>query len=344
MVSCTKDDRVLPLPVPEVSLGLYVMNEGVWGMNNSMITYYDMSSFVAVPDFFRVHNGRGLGDLANDLKLYGSKLYCVVSGSGQLEVLNPETGKSLARVSFIGEEGISREPRAIAFHRDKAYVCCFDGTVARLDTASLQIEARVSVGANPDGICVANGKLYVSNSGGSNYPNFDNQVSVVDIASFKEIRRITVGLNPFKLEVNALNQVYVLCRGNYSSVGSSLVRIDALTDEVSAIYPLDISNFTISGEYLYFYSVNWITGEVYIRLFHMASELVAEDSWIADGTVLSAPYGIAVDKNTGDVYLGDAGIEYGSNGKVYCFSEAGILKRTLDSHGVGPAQIVIRYP
>jgi len=38
------------------------------------------------------------------------------------------------------DNGSSRQPRHIAFYENKAYVCSFDGTVARIDTTSLQIE------------------------------------------------------------------------------------------------------------------------------------------------------------------------------------------------------------
>ena len=67
---------------------------------------------------------------------------------------------------MLTENGNPREPRYIAFHKEKAYVCSYDGTVARIDTASLAIDAMTTVGRNPDGICVQDDKLYVSNSGG----------------------------------------------------------------------------------------------------------------------------------------------------------------------------------
>ncbi len=66
---------------------------------------------------------------------------------------------------------------------------CFDGSIVKIDTASLQIEATATAGRNPEGVCVVNNKLYVSNSGGLDFPNYDNTVSVFDLNSFAEINR-----------------------------------------------------------------------------------------------------------------------------------------------------------
>lgn len=58
---------------------------------------------------------------------------------------------------MLRDNGSSRQPRAIAFDKDKAYVCSYDGTVARIDTTSLEIEEIVTVGRNAEDICVQNG-------------------------------------------------------------------------------------------------------------------------------------------------------------------------------------------
>ena len=105
---------------------------------------------------------------------------------------------------IANENGSSRQPRYIAFHKDKAYVCSFDGTVARIDTTSLEIEEYATVGRNPDGICVQGDKLYVSNSGGLDWDGIgvDNTVSVVSTEPFKEIKKIQVGYDPGRIRAD----------------------------------------------------------------------------------------------------------------------------------------------
>ena len=96
------------------------------------------------PDFFLSENKRGLGDTANDMKLYGSKLYIVVNVSSQIEVMDAATGKSLKQIPFFAENGTPRQPRYVAFADGNAYVCSFDGTLSRIDTTSLAVTGRIT--------------------------------------------------------------------------------------------------------------------------------------------------------------------------------------------------------
>lgn len=117
---------------------------------------------------FEKINKRGLGDTANDMKRYGNQLWIVVNGSSQVEIINLATGKSLKQIPLINN-GKNRSPRYVTFLERKAYVCCFDGTIAQIDTASLEVEDYLTCGRNPDGVGAVNGKLYVSNSGGLDF-------------------------------------------------------------------------------------------------------------------------------------------------------------------------------
>ncbi|MBV5343397.1 hypothetical protein JZU68_07235, partial [bacterium] len=106
---------------------LYVLSEGLFNMNNSTLARYDLTKQTLVPDFFLATNKRGLGDTANDMGMYGSKIYVVVNVSSQVEVLDAATGKSLKRIALFDSKGVAREPRFVDFHNGKAYVCSFDG-------------------------------------------------------------------------------------------------------------------------------------------------------------------------------------------------------------------------
>lgn len=89
-----------------------------------------------------------MGDTANDMALYGGKLYIVVNVSSTIEVIDFQTGVSIKQIPMLAENGSSRQPRHITFHKDKAYVCSYDGTVARIDTTSLEIDALTKAGRN----------------------------------------------------------------------------------------------------------------------------------------------------------------------------------------------------
>ena len=73
---------------------LLVLNEGGWGANNAGISRVDVGNASATVNYFADNNGRGLGDVAQDIILVGDKAYITVSFSNSLEIMNTATGKS----------------------------------------------------------------------------------------------------------------------------------------------------------------------------------------------------------------------------------------------------------
>lgn len=336
-VSCEKpepQEEPQNTPVTPVVHGVYVLSEGIMNYNNSTLIFYDFDKGTTT-DAFLAANNRGLGDTGNDLKVYGSKLYCVVNNSETVEIMDLQTAKSLKQISLSG-----RQPRRIAFDGGYAYVCCFDGAVVKIDTASMTVTATATAGSNPDGICVANGKLYVSNSGGLNYPNYGNTVSVFDLATFARIKEITVVINPTRIDSDSQGDVYVVSNGNYQDVPMTFQRIDSRTDEVVQTFDFPVTNFAISGNLCYLYSFNWSNYEYAVKVLDVTTEQIVKEQFITDGTSFICPYGIAVNPANGDVYLTDA--HYNStNGDVYCFGPDGHKKFSFEA-GISPSCIVFK--
>lgn len=330
-----------PNTVTEASVsGIYVLSEGLMNMNNSALGYYDFDSKTFSPDFFLSVNKRGLGDTANDMELYGSKLYVVVNVSSQIEILDAVSGKSLKQIPMFDNSGVARQPRYVDFAEGCAYVTSFDGSLTRIDTASLKITGSIQCGRNPDGLCVSNGKIYVSNSGGLDFPNYDNTVSVVDISTFKEIKRITVGTNPGKIKADSEGDIYVVSRGNYGSSPYKFQKISSKTDEVVKTFDdIQALNFTISKDTAYIYNYDFQTMNCWVKVFDCKKEEIVSDHFISDGTTITTPYGIDINPVNGDVYLTDAK-SYVTWGDVLCFDRNGKLKFRLQETGLNPNKVV----
>jgi len=321
---------------------LYILSEGLFNWNNSTLAFYDLTAKKLIPDFFLTINKRGLGDTANDMALYGSKLYTVVNQSSNIEVIDGKTGKSLKQIPLFKDNGDGRQPRYIEFYKGKAYVCSFDGTVAKIDTASLKTEAFVQCGKNPDGICIANNKIYVSNSGGLSFPDYDNTVSVIDIATFTEIKKITVGVNPGKILADSERDVYVVSRGNYGSNPYKFQRINTATDALMETYnDIQALNFTIHNDTAYIYNYDFVTKKSDVKVFDCKTEMIISDHFITDGTIINTPFGIDVNPANGDVYLTDAK-SYTVMGDVLCFDKKGKLKFSINEIGLNPKKVVFR--
>lgn len=324
--------------------GIYVEYEGLLGHNNSGIAFYDLKTGETDSSYFKKVNGYDLGESASDLRLYGNKIYCVVSGiQGEkksfLEVINPSTGKSLKRIDFNGEhEGFM--PKSLAFYENKVYVSAYDGKIRRIDTTSLNIDGEVSAGGAMEGIAIVNKKIYAANSDHYLYPNATskNTVSVIDVTSFQKIKEVSVSANPQKLIAAPGNKLWVICWGNYSNIAPSYQLIDAVNDQVTGTYTGDIAAAD-AGE-----TKGYVLTDVYsapaARAFDLTSGRLS-DNFITDGTKLTTPYGITVNTLNGDVLISDSN-NYSTTGKAICFSSDGKRKAEFKT-GPNPSHAAFRY-
>ncbi len=339
LVSCT-DEKPDPQTLPSGTKSLYVLNEGLFSMNNSSLTLFDQESRSAFTDFFEQTNGRRLGDTGNDMAIYGGKLYIVLTGSSQVEVLEAGTGKSLRQIPFFDGQR-ARQPRAVAFWGSKAYVACMDGMVVAIDTASLQIEAMVRAGSNPDGIAASAAKLYVSNSGGLNFPHYDSTVSVIDVASLNEIRKINVGINPGAIATDPRGEVYVVRRGNYGSVPPALVVINPTTDAVKLEVQIPVLQLFIYGDTAWLTHIDY-SGSMQssIVLWDTKSEVLLTNQFITDGTMPETVYGIFADRPRELVYVADAR-SFVNTGMVHAYNLQGIKQFSFPA-GLNPSKMVAK--
>jgi YVTN family beta-propeller protein len=287
--------------------------------------------------------------VGNDIQIYGSKLYAVINCSHFVEVMDARTAKHLAVVSIPN-------CRYITFDKGYAYVSSYAGPVeidpnarlgyvAKLDTATLRVVDTCIVGYQPDEMVPHDNKLYVANSGGYRAPNYDNTVSVIDLNSFKEIKKITVGINLHRMELDRYGNIWVSSRGDYYYVRSKTYIIDTKTDLVTdVLHLLPNSNMTLSGDSLYVYSTEWSyitnTNTISYALVNTKTKKVVTRNFITDGTEkdIEIPYGLAVNPETKEIFVTDAK-DYVTPGKLHCYTPDGKRKWSVITGDI-PAHIV----
>lgn len=178
---------------------------------------------------------------------------------------------------------------------------------------------------------INNGRLYVANSGGYRFPNYDRTVSVVDLNTFQVVNTIDVAINLHRMEIDKFGRIYVSSRGDYYGTGSDVFVIDSQTEKVIGNLGVAANEMCLCDDQLYMISTEWnyITGSNTIGFsqYDTQKEELIPGNFITDGTEkeIKLPYGIAVNPETKEIFVSDA-TNYVTPGYLYCFSKEGKLR------------------
>jgi hypothetical protein len=308
VAGCRKDDIIyipesVPVSTPEYSdlQGFYLLNEGNMGSNKSTLDYYDFSTGVYTRNIYGNANPdvpKELGDVGNDLAIYGNRLYAVINCSNKVEI-KPDYEQL--------------------------------GYVAKIDTATLQIVDKCIVGFQPDGLEIAGNKIYVANSGGYMAPNYENTISVIDIDSFTEETRIPIAINLQYIKGDKHGRLWISSRGDYYDVPARLYCYDTRKSRIEAQFDIPISAMALQGDSLYIVSSAWsyqsMANEASTAIIDTEQLKQVSSSIITDGTQeeIKVPYSIAVNPLSGMIYITDAR-NYVNPGYLYCYDNNGVFQ------------------
>lgn len=323
--------------------GFYLLNEGNMGSNKSTLDYFDYTTGKYQRNIYAAINPsvpKEMGDVGNDIAIYGNRLYAVINASNKVEVMDAGTAKRIGQIEIPN-------CRYIKFDKGFAYITSYAGPievnpnytqkgyVAKVDTATLSVVDKCVVGFQPDGLEITAGKIYVANSGGymgaGNTEKYERTVSVIDVATFKEDRRIDVAYNLHHIKADKRGDLWVTSRGDYKKLPSRLYFIDKARQEVTDTLPIAVSNYYLDGDSLYVYSTEWsyvtYSNVITYGIVDTRTHKVVSRAFITDGTdkEIEIPYGIMVNPVTKDIYVTDAG-NYVSPGLLYCFTKEGKKK------------------
>ena len=369
--SCREDEHIVVSDVQIIRdkidpnskiAGMYLVNEGNMGSNKCTLDFLDYTEGIYMRNIYPERNPtivKELGDVGNDVQIYGNKLYIIVNCSNKVEVLDARTGVRIKQIEIPN-------CRYICFRREHAYVSSYVagvlidpnaplGAVFKIDTASLQVVDKVTVGYQPEEMVVLGDYLYVANSGGYRVPYYDNTVSVVEFEGFRQEQQIVVGLNLHRIKADKYGKLWVSSRGNYNdiyspygSVPSNLFVLDKrvgynemiVTDTIN----VPCSNMAIHGDSLYLYSHDYdnITQQSTLTygIINIKTKKVVSKNFITDGTEkeIKMPYGISIHPETGDIYVTDAK-NYVSTGTLSCYNKEGKRKWRVSTGDI-PAHMV----
>ena len=331
LFSCESPAEDTPVPG---SSGTYILNSGNWGDNDANTAIYNPSDKTLAADAFYAANGQKLGDVGQDILVYGNDVFIAVNASQTIFVTD-DVLKIKKQVNAEAE-GARLTPRVFATYGNKVYVTYYEGYLGEI---SRDYSVKLcKVGPNPDGVATAGNKLYVANSGGMSYPSYNNTVSAVSTDSFTETSTIEVNSNPAMMAASSDGAyVYVSSYGNYADQPAKLQMI---TTSDSSVTDLDYQSVSAiakgKNDVLYIlcggYDENWnpLPGTVYM---HDMKNNTPLGSFVTDGTTLPNAYSISAAAD-GYIYVGCS--DYTTTGDVYVFNKEGRLHDKFDSQGLNP--------
>ena len=321
LTGCRGDEIIYPTIGTQVTEevrtgGLYILCEGNMGSNKARLDYMNLENGMYYSNWYGSQNPtqlKELGDVGNDVQQYGHRLYAVINCSHKVEVMD-------LQARHIGKIDLPN-CRYMTFKGDKMYVSAYVGSIAdpdllgsvfEVDTAMLTVTREVKVGHQPDELCIVDDKLYVANSGGYLFGQYDSTISVIDLKTFTEIDQINVGLNPTRLRYDNNGHLWVGCQGNYIDTDPSLVVYD-FTSVVKRI-ETSCTNLSIHGTTAYVLGFDDTT----LRAFSTVD--FTEQPVSIDLSAYEHPYGLLATDDA--IFITDAK-NYVSSGILHCYNYDG---------------------
>ena len=344
--SCRNDVMVVPMEdintggktVKSEIIGMYLLNEGNMGSNKSSLDYLDLSGKDATVHYLRnIYSERNpetvmmLGDVGNDIQIYGSRLWLVINCSNKVEVAQANDAVRIGKVDIPNCRYVTFKDRYAYFSSYVGSVYSGSssplGSVYKVDTLSLQKVDSCSVGYQPEEMAIIGKKLYVANSGGyqgMTGQGYESTVSVIDLDKMQETERITVAPNLHRIKKDKYDQLWVTSRGNYMDSESKIYWLNKGADgKMQVIGHLDqpVSDLCIVGDSLFFYGSQWseitMTNTVTYGIINVRTHQIVSSS-LSDAPEINKirmPYGIIVNPIHRDFYLMDAK-NYVSSGEL----------------------------
>lgn len=317
--------------------GVLVLNEGGAGSNNAEISLINNQSVVTNNYYKSKNNNAILGDTAQDIKIFGDKIFVVLNISNQIKVINKSDFTLITTISTN-----LNNPRYIAFNGNKAYVTNWgsgssttDDYVAVFNLNNYTHETNIPVGNGPEKIFSKNNKLYVLLKGGYGLNQF---MDVINTTTNTVESQVNVGNSPNSI-FEKDNFLYIMSSGDpYSATSFGTLTVYNTTTQSTAsstTFPVGVKPSYMDTDGTNIYYMN----EASIYKTPIASPSITT-SPIAVTPIAVNTYGTAYGFNVvnNKIYAADPQ-GYVAPGKIYTYDLQGSLLNTFTVTSL-PNQII----
>lgn len=321
---CKKDDPEEPTDTGYKGNGTFIICEGAFNQGNGRIDFLNKNTDSLKTNIFQAVNGAPLGDIVQSMTYVNDRAYIVVNNSSKIEIVDPEDFTSKGSIT----SGLTSPRYVNVVSSGKAYVSdLFSGSVAIVNTSTLAVTGTISIPGWTEEMLTDGNKTWIAN-GMKDYTYIVENDAVTD--------SVNVGYGSTSIRKDNSGKIWVLSGGNYppSMVPSKLSRVNPSSNDVEWSY--DFTDFgasklrmSIDKTMLYFL----YAGKVYRKS-------TGDNSAPTEFISISGKsfYGMNVDPENGNIWLGDAG-DFASAGTVYVYSSTGSQLKSFQT-GIAPGDFV----
>ena len=336
LTSCNKTEIEDPFPSDLVE-GCYIVNYGSFGSGGASISKYDYNTDKITNFYYKAQND-GTEILSNIQYGYHYKdsVFFMGNSTDQVITVNP-----LFQQSLNGVTASIEKPRHCVANGDYLYISCWgnnpdwaempDTYIAKFNIVTNTVEKTISLPGGPEGLEIANGKLYAA-------LNYENKVAVINLED-ESVSYITTPAVSSYFVKDKNDNLYFTLLSTYSDFSdeTGIGYINTSTDQLEATYELEgvsagygsmiqaNSNFTKIYVVTAAYDANWnLTGAV--AEFDVANKTFDQNQFVSD---ISGISGLAVNPKNNDVYVFAAQSTTGV-GLMKIYSSAGDFVKDIE--------------
>ncbi len=299
------DDELYP---SELTHGAYIVNYGGYESATSSITKFDYDADELTEFYYQLQNNYATITSAPQFAYeYEDRIYLMNNAPDNVIVVDP---------LFVAQDTITTsivKPRSCVGYGDYLYISCWGGNVwtdqsvsylVKYNVVTKEVEETISLPGGPEGLQIANGKLYAA-------MNYKQAIAVMDLDT-EEFSYITTPAVSTTLIKDNNGNLYVALISSYTfaSTQTGLGYINTSTDELT-VYDLD----NVSTAYAAIICLSKDQAEVYvaaagydanwnlvggIKVFDVASGSFQSTDLVSDVTGIN---GVSVNPENGDIYV-----------------------------------------
>lgn len=216
--------------------GAFILNEGLWGMNNSSLSRINMPDYSVEEDLFKKANkGFNLGDLANDIFQIKDTVFLALTGSKAIYKINLHTG--ILTDSLILKGNYAPRKLFISENGRAFFTDLYRHSIVEFNSFAMKLKNEIPVGPAPEGLVNYGIYLFCANSGYGDYlankPKAGT-ISVIDMLSGNEISNIPGGPNVVELIINK----------KYNSLFAVYKNLPSKKNETGGIIQFDLTDLS----------------------------------------------------------------------------------------------------